>query len=251
MEPTQTENPPPKSVRGKLLVLVAVVATFGLAFYFFGDLFSLQKLANQEADLIQYKNDHPWVVYGIAFLVYVAVTGLSLPGAATVMTLLLGWLFGFWHAVLVVSFASTAGASVAFLLSRYLMRDAILKRFGSRLESFNEALKKEGAFYLFTLRLMPNVPFFAINVVMGLTPIALRTFWWVSQLGMLPGTAVYVYAGSSLNTGAGSLQTLADKGITGILSTQLIVAFILLGIFPLIIRYTFPHIRKKLGYAQP
>ena len=152
------------------------------------------------------------------------------------MTLLFGWLFGFWRGLVVVSFGSTAGATVAFLLSRYLLRDAIIQRFGDRLSSFNESLEREGAFYLFTLRLIPAVPFFVINAVMGLSPLRVRTFWWVSQLGMLAGTAVYVYAGASVPR----LQTLADKGVGTIFTpsqmTQILMAFVLLGLFPLIVR---------------
>ena len=148
------------------------------------------------------------------------------------MTLIIGWLFGFWSAMLIVSFGSTAGATVAFLLSRHLMRDAIQNRFGERLFKFNEALEREGAFYLFTLRLIPVVPFFVINVVMGLTPLRVTTFWWVSQVGMIPGTAAYVYAGTSVP----DLQTLATKGAGGIISPQLLGAFVILGLLPIVIK---------------
>ena len=117
-----------------------------------------------------------------------------------------GWYFGLAPAVILVSFASTSGATIAFLLSRYLFRDAIQTRFRDQLAKFNQALQREGAFYLFTLRLIPAVPFFVINVVMGLTPIRTLTFWWVSQVGMLAGTIVYVYAGSTIP----SLAHLAD-----------------------------------------
>ncbi|GAB4155037.1 MAG: TVP38/TMEM64 family protein [Planctomycetaceae bacterium] len=176
-----------------------------------------------------FQSEHPVSVYVVAFLIYVAVTGLSLPGAA-VLTLAYGWFFGFLPAVVLVSFASTAGASLAFLSSRYLLHDWVQSRFGDRLEKFNEALKKEGAFYLFTLRLIPAVPFFVINVVMGLTPIRLWTYWWVSQVGMLAGTCVYVYAGASIPTS----EKLVEQGVSGILSWQLILAFVILGIFPIV-----------------
>ena len=171
------------------------------------------------------------LVYAVAFLVYVAVTGLSLPGAI-VLTLTCGWLFGFWRGLVLVSFASTTGATVAFLMSRFLLRDSIQRRFGDRLATFNQALEREGAFYLFMLRLIPAVPFFVINVVMGLTPIRSRTYWWVSQIGMLPGTAVYVYTGASVP----NLATLAEKGFQGILSPQLLMAFALLGLVPLVLK---------------
>jgi uncharacterized membrane protein YdjX (TVP38/TMEM64 family) len=216
-------------VKRVLFVVAAAVASF--LYWRFGDTLSLESLAAREAELRQFQDQHPWLVYGLAFVVYVTVTGLSLPGAAG-MTLVFGWYFGLWRGLVMVSFASTAGATVAFLLSRYLFRESIQNRFGDRLASFNESLEREGAFYLFTLRLIVAVPFFVINVVMGLTPIRTRTYWWVSQLGMLPGTAVFVYAGDSVP----DLETLAAKGAGGILSTQLMIAFLLLGLFPLAIK---------------
>ena len=155
------------------------------------------------------------------------------------MSLVCGWFFGFWRGVVIVSFASTAGATMAFLLSRYLFRDTIQNRFGDRLERFNRALESEGAFYLFTLRMIPAVPFFVINVVMGLTPIRLWTFWWVSQLGMLAATCVYVYAGAQVP----SLPDLAEQGVAGILTPRLAAALVLLGVFPLAVRLIFNHLR--------
>ncbi|WP_040769634.1 TVP38/TMEM64 family protein, partial [Novipirellula maiorica] len=164
-----------------------------------------------------------------------------------VLTLVYGWYFGFGRGLILVSFASTAGATVAFLLSRFLFRDTIQNRFGERLKSFNASLEKEGPFFLFTLRLIPAVPFFVINAVMGLTPIRTRTFWWVSQIGMLAGTAVYVYAGSSVP----DLQTLADQGIGAVFTSgqlwQIGSAFVLLGLFPLIVRWTMKLIQRKTG----
>jgi uncharacterized membrane protein YdjX (TVP38/TMEM64 family) len=138
-----------------------------------------------------------------------------------------------------VSFASTTGATVAFLVSRYLLRDAVQARFGGRLEKFNEALRREGAFYLFTLRLIPAAPFFAINLVMALTPIRVRTFWWVSQLGMLPGTFVFVNGGAALP----DLQTIIDERGAGILSVHLVLSFVALGLFPI-------AAKKIIGYVQ-
>lgn len=215
----------------KFVILAAVLAAVPIGYAQFADALSLDHLAVRETVLRQYQEEHPVLVYGIAFLVYVAVTGLSLPGAAG-LTLLFGWYFGFWRAVVLVSVSSTTGATLAFFLSRYLFRDFIQNRFGDRLAAFNKSLEREGAFYLFTLRLIPAVPFFVINVVMGLTPIRPRTYWWVSQLGMLPGTAIYVYAGSSVP----NLAVLADQGASGILSPQVITAFLLLGLFPLVVK---------------
>lgn len=223
--------------RWKKLALFAVVIAAGVFVYTqFGDSLSLSSLAERESQLREFQQEHPVLVYGIAFAIYVAITGLSLPGAAA-LTLLYGWYFGVGRGLLIVSFASTTGATLAFLLSRYLFRDVIQSRFGERLGKFNEALEREGAFYLFMLRLIPAVPFFVINAVMGLTPIKTSTFWWVSQVGMLAGTAVYVYAGSSVP----DIATLAEKGVNAIFTTsqltQIIVAFTLLGIFPLAARW--------------
>ena len=217
--------------KARLAVLLAVAAAAVAVYLRFGDALSLAAIAEQEASLRAFQQDHPWLVYGAAFLVYVAVTGLSLPGAA-VLTLVFGWYFDFLRAVVLVSFASTTGASLAFLLSRYVFRGAVQSRFGARLRAFNEALARDGAVYLFTLRLIPAVPFFVINLVMGLTPLRAATFWWVSQVGMLPGTAVYVYAGSAVP----DLQLLAERGLGGIVSPQVLAAFVLLGVFPLLVR---------------
>lgn len=208
-------------VKGVAFLVVAAVGVS--AYLFFGDALSLEHLAERETQLRRYRSEHPIQVYVIAFAAYAGVTGLSLPGAA-VLTLVYGWYFGLVRGVVLVSFASTIGATLAFLLSRYLLRDAVQRRFGERLSAFDQALAAEGAFYLFTLRLIPAVPFFIINLVMGLTPIRTSTYWWVSQLGMLPGTAVYVYAGSTFP----DLKTLAERGVGGILSPQLIAAFIAL-----------------------
>ncbi|MBM3998997.1 MAG: TVP38/TMEM64 family protein [Planctomycetes bacterium] len=235
----------------KKAILPLLIAGVGLAaLHGLGITLDLQCLARRESDLRAFGDDHPVLVWFIAFAAYVAVTGLSLPGA-TPMSLLYGWHFGWLGGVVLVSFASTAGATVAFLLSRFLFRDAILARFGDRFAAFNQSLKREGPFFLFTLRLIPAVPFVVINAVMGLTPIRVRTFWWVSQLGMLPGTAVYLYAGSSFP----SLQTLADQGISAVFTrTQLALittAFVLLGAFPLAVRVTMAWISALWRVPRP
>ena len=212
-------------------ILVAVLMVIVLGYTQFSDALSLQNLVSGEEQLREHQRANPVLVYGLAFLIYSTVTGLSLPGAAA-MTLLFGWYFGMLPALIVVSFASTTGATLAFLLSRYLLRESIQARFGTRLAAFNEALDKEGAFYLFTLRLIPAVPFFVINVVMGLTPVRTITYWWVSQVGMLPGTIVYVYAGTSVP----DLKTLIDMEPADVLSGRLITAFVLLGVFPIVVK---------------
>jgi uncharacterized membrane protein YdjX (TVP38/TMEM64 family) len=222
----------------RLTIMLAVGIAIFFAYRNYGDILSLDILASMETELQQYQLDNPVLVWGVAMLIYVTATGLSLPGA-TVLTLVFGWYFGFVRSLILVSFASTAGATLAFLLSRYLLRDVVQNRFGDKLTAFNNSLEREGAFYLFTLRLIPAVPFFIINVVMGLTPLKTSTYWWASQLGMLPGTAVYVYAGSQFP----NLQTLAEKGGSGILTPQLMAAFVLLGLFPLIVKRIMGRLR--------
>ena len=227
--------------RRKLVVLALVLLVGGGLFYRFQDTLTLEYLVQREAELYELKQRQPVLVYGGALLLYVTVTGLSLPGAA-VMSLLYGKFFGLVPGVILVSFASTAGATLAFLLSRYFLRDAIQEKFGERLTRFNEALEREGAFYLFTLRLIPAVPFFVINVVMGMTPIRVRTFWWVSQLGMLAGTIVYINAGDSLP----SLKVIVEEGAAVILNTELVISFLILGAFPLVVRRLMGVLRPKL-----
>ncbi len=141
-------------------------------------------LAAKENELRQLLQLHPYLVWASAFVIYVFATGLSIPGAA-ILSLFLGWYLGFTTGAILVSFASTTGATLAFLSSRYLLRNRIIKRYANRLEGMNEHLKREGAFYLFTLRLIPAIPFFLVNLLMGLSPMRVRTFWWVSQIGML------------------------------------------------------------------
>jgi pyruvate/2-oxoglutarate dehydrogenase complex dihydrolipoamide dehydrogenase (E3) component/uncharacterized membrane protein YdjX (TVP38/TMEM64 family) len=169
------------------------------------------------------------------FAAYVAVTGLSLPGAA-VMTLAAGAIFGLGWGTLIVSFASTLGATLAFLSARFLLRDWVQARFGDRLRPVNEGFAREGAFYLFALRLVPVFPFVAINLLMGLTPIRAWTYFWVSQLGMLAGTVVYVYAGSQL----GEFR----------LSAGLVLAFALLGLFPLLAKRATGALQARRVYAK-
>ncbi|WP_010485482.1 FAD-dependent oxidoreductase [Pseudomonas sp. S9] len=218
----------------KILLMGVILALIASFFVFdLGQYLNLEALKAQQASLNAQVSAQPLLAAGIFFVIYVAVTALSLPGAA-LMTLLGGALFGLGEGFLLVSFASTMGATLAMLSSRFLLRDWVQKRFGKRLASIDQGVEREGAFYLFALRLVPLFPFFLINLAMGLTRLPVRTFWWVSQLGMLPGTLVYVNAGREL----GQLESLS-----GILSPGLIGAFVLLGIFPIIAR-------KLLGLIQ-
>jgi uncharacterized membrane protein YdjX (TVP38/TMEM64 family) len=220
------------------LVLLAVAAVG--AFWLMRDRLSLEYLASQEAALRLYRENNPFLTAVIAIAVYVAVTGLSLPGA-TVLTLAYGWYFGFWQGLLVVSFGSTAGATFAFLATRYLLQGWVQGRFAHKLVPINEAFEREGAFYLFTLRLTPAIPFFIINAVMGLTKIRVTAFWWISQLGMLPATAAYVYAGSSVP----SLKQLAEEGVGTVISWQMLLAFAILGMLPLVIKRVMETLSKR------
>jgi len=193
---------------------------------------------SQEGFALYYSANAPAVI-GLYMLVYIAVTSLSLPGAA-VLTLAGGALFGLVTGTIVVSFASTIGATVAFLVSRFLLRDWVQAEFQDRLKAINRGIESEGAFYLFTLRLIPAFPFFVINLVMGLTRMRAWTFYWVSQVGMLAGTIVFVNAGREL----GKLESLK-----GILSPGLILSFALLGVFPLAVKKLMEAYRKHKGLA--
>jgi pyruvate/2-oxoglutarate dehydrogenase complex dihydrolipoamide dehydrogenase (E3) component/uncharacterized membrane protein YdjX (TVP38/TMEM64 family) len=221
--------------KSKLLVL-AVIAAAITAFFVFDlkQYVSLDYFQAQRAAIEAQVQAYPLRTALLFFGVYVAVTGLSLPGAA-IMTLIAGALFGLLWGTVIVSFASTLGATLAFLASRFLLRDWVQQRFGDRLRPINEGIAREGAFYLFALRLVPAFPFFVINLVMGLTPIRTSTYYWVSQLGMFAGTLVYVYAGTQLG---------AFK-----ISAGLLLAFALLGIFPLLAKKALDALKARKVYA--
>jgi pyruvate/2-oxoglutarate dehydrogenase complex dihydrolipoamide dehydrogenase (E3) component/uncharacterized membrane protein YdjX (TVP38/TMEM64 family) len=224
----------------QLLVLII----FGLALFAWialdlGQYLQLSVVQARMEELQTWYADNPLLAGFAYFCVYVAVTGLSVPGAA-VMTLAGGALFGFWYALLLVSFGSSIGATVAFLVSRTLLRDWVQARFGRQLQALNSGFAKDGAFYLFTLRLVPVFPFFLINLVMGLLPIGTWRYYWVSQIGMLPATAVYVNAGTQL----GQLDSLS-----GIVSAPLLLSFVLLGLFPLLARGLVGYLQRRRALA--
>ncbi|MFA6230018.1 MAG: FAD-dependent oxidoreductase [Rhodanobacter sp.] len=220
-----------------IALLAAVVTFFALGLQ---HQFSLDALKARQHDLDAYRLAHPITLAGGFFLIYVAFAALSLP-AATLLTLAAGALFGLLEGIVLVSFASSLGASLAFLASRFVLRDTVQQRFGKRLLTINQGIQREGAFYLFTLRLVPLFPFFVINLVMGLTTLPLRTFYWVSQLGMLAATVVYVNAGTQL----ASLHSLS-----GIVSPKLLGSFIPLGLFPLLARWMVERIKARRVYAR-
>jgi uncharacterized membrane protein YdjX (TVP38/TMEM64 family) len=222
--------------KGRIAV-VLVFAALVVAFIWF-DLvryLNLEYLKARQADIDTFYRQHPVTVLAAYFFAYVAITGLSLPGAA-IMTLAGGAVFGLLWGTVVVSFASTLGATVAFVVSRYVLRDGIQRRYGDRLKTINAGVERDGGFYLFTMRLVPAFPFFVINLVMGLTPMRTLTFAWVSQIGMLPGTVVYVNAGTQL----GRIESLQ-----GILSPTLIGSFVLLGVFPLIAKWIVGAVKAR------
>ena len=217
-----------------IIALIVVFFTFDL-----GRFLTLEALKSGQATFAAGYDASPWRVAGAYLLLYVAVTALSLPGAA-VMTLAGGALFGLWVGTLLVSFASSIGATLAFLASRWLLRDWVQARYGERLAAVNAGMAKDGAFYLFTLRLVPVLPFFIINLLMGLTPIKTRTFYGVSQVGMLAGTLVYVNAGTQL----AQLDSLS-----GILSPGLVASFALLGVFPWLAKRLVTLVQARTLYA--
>ena len=224
----------------KKIALIAAFAALVVSFFAF-DLHQLLTLEGLKAGLADFESQRaaePLLTAGLFLLAYVLVTALSLPGAA-VMTLAAGALFGLGWGTLIVSFASSIGATLAFLASRYLLRDTVQARFGDRLQAINEGMSKDGAFYLFTLRLVPVFPFFLINLLMGLTPIKAVTFYLVSQVGMFAGTIVYVNAGTQL----AQLDSLS-----GILSPSLLLSFALLGVFPLIAKKILAVIKAQRVY---
>jgi len=220
----------------KILIVLVIVALIAAFFIFdLGQYLSLDYLKSQHTALVQYTTENKVIAMGGFFLIYVAVAALSLPGAS-IMTLAGGAIFGFLTGVILVSFASTIGATLAFLFSRYMFRDTVQNKFSSYLQTINNGVEEEGAFYLFTLRLIPVVPFFVVNLLMGLTGLKTLTFAWVSQIGMLPATAVFVNAGNQL----AQLDSLKD-----ILSPQLLAAFALLGIFPIVAKKLLNLYKKR------
>jgi pyruvate/2-oxoglutarate dehydrogenase complex dihydrolipoamide dehydrogenase (E3) component/uncharacterized membrane protein YdjX (TVP38/TMEM64 family) len=227
--------------RNKMVLLAAVAALVVVYFAFdLGQYFSLEYVKQRQADFSALYAQHPWTVTGAFFALYVVVTGLSLPGAA-ILTLVAGAIFGLLVGTIIVSFASSIGATLAFLVSRYVLRDSVQGKFGARLVDINKGIEKDGAFYLFTLRLVPLIPFFVINLVMGLTRMKTGVFYLASQIGMLAGTIVYVNAGT---------QLARIESLRGILSPGLLGSFVLLGLFPLIAKKIVDVIQGRKVYAR-
>ena len=223
------------------IALLLFVTALIVAFFIFDlqQFLSLEMLKSKQAEFEAYRLNHPGASIAVYALVYIAVTGLSLPGAA-ILTLAGGAVFGLFWGTVIVSFASSIGATLAFIAARFLFRDSVKNRFGDRLQAIDEGISRDGAFYLFTLRLVPIFPFFIINLVMGLTKMKTLVFYWVSQIGMFAGTIVYVNAGT---------QLAKIESLSGILSPRLIGSFALLGIFPLIARKIVEIVKANKVYT--
>ena len=228
------------SPRSARILLVALLAATLIAISQLGllDGLSLETLKLRQAELSAWTQGNPWLAAGAFFVVYVAATALSVPGAA-VLTLAAGAIFGLLQGLLLVSFASSLGATLAMLIARFVLRDALTRRFAERLKTINAGVERDGAFYLLSLRLVPVFPFFMINLVAGLTQLRTWTFYWVSQLGMLPGTLAYVFAGTQLAT----IQTPSD-----VLSPALLAALTVLGLLPLIMRTLLRSLQARRVY---
>ncbi|MCL7421125.1 MAG: FAD-dependent oxidoreductase [Methylobacter sp.] len=229
-------------MKASRIVLLLVIAVLIAAFFIFdlGQYLTLEALKSRQAVIESYRSAHPGLSVAIYALIYIAVTGLSLPGAA-VLTLAGGAVFGLLWGTVIVSFASSIGATLAFLAARFLFRDAVKSRFGTRLQAIDEGINRDGPFYLFTLRLVPLFPFFMINLAMGLTALRAWTFYWVSQVGMLAGTLVYVNAGT---------QLAKIESLSGILSPTLLGSFALLGLFPLLAKKIVETVKALKVYRQ-
>jgi uncharacterized membrane protein YdjX (TVP38/TMEM64 family) len=218
----------------KMILGIILVATIVLLAVNFGQYLTLENAKAQQALLNDYIETNFVVAAAAYFILYVMITAFSIPGAA-VVTLLGAALFGFWTSLLLVSFASTIGATLAFLSSRFLLRDWVQGKFGDKLSTINQGIEKDGAFYLFSLRLIPVFPFFLINLLMGLTPISVGRYYLTSQLGMLPGTAVYLNAGT---------QLAEIDSLSGIVSPSVLLSFALLGVFPIAAKWIMSKFRS-------
>jgi len=231
--------------QSKKIIIFVIIAVFSLWYAFdLNQYVSLQQIKELQQTSGDYINQNKVFAMLVFFISYVTITGFSLPGAV-LLTLLGGGLFGFGYGLLLISFASSIGATLAFLVSRYLLRDYVQNKFGARLDAINKGIEKEGNFYLFSLRLIPVFPFFLINILMGLTKISTRNFYLVSQIGMLAGTAVYVWAGTQLSE---------INSLSGIASPSLLSALVLLGIFPWIAKKglaMFSERKRYEGWDKP
>ncbi|MBC8316930.1 MAG: TVP38/TMEM64 family protein [Desulfobulbaceae bacterium] len=227
-------------IKRLLIVLAGILAVFLFYYFDLKQYLTLSYIKESQESLQQLYLENRLTVISAYMAIYIAVTALSLPGAV-IMTLAGGGLFGFTVGTIVISFASTIGATIACAVSRYLLRDSVQGKFSDKLKAINKGIEEEGAFYLFTVRLIPVFPFFIVNLLLGLTKMPLITYFWVSQLGMIPGTMVYVNAGKEL----AKIDSLG-----GILSPGLIASFVILGLFPITVKKTMGFFRRKKTTLQ-
>ncbi len=230
----------------KKIIILVIIGAIAAAFFYYdlGTYFDFQYIKEQQAAFAEQYQANPVFIIGIFFLIYVVATAVSLPGAA-ILTLVAGALFGLVLGTIIVSFASTIGATLAFWASRYVLGESVQQKFGDRLKPLNDGIEKDGAFYLFSLRLVPVVPFFLINLLMGLTKIKSFTYFWVSQIGMLLGTIVYVNAGT---------QLAQIDSASGILTPAVLGSFVVLGIAPWIGKWVLSMLKRRRaykGYTKP
>ena len=220
----------------KISLLLFLISLIILFFIFeMNQYSSLQNVKIQYQNLLHYYDKNNLLIHIIFIFIYIITTSLSLPFALA-LTLIGGALFGFWYGLILVSFGSTIGATIAFLIARFIGYEYVRKNYKNQLSKFYNGFKKEGAFYLFALRMVPLFPFFMINIITALMPIKTWTFYWVSQVGMLPGTILYVFAGTQLS----EIKSLSD-----IMSPTIIVTFILIGFFPILVKEIFKYLKNK------
>lgn len=224
----------------KVILLIVLLVSFAAVYVNFGHLLTLEQIKGFHQSLQSDIQENLFLYSAAYFLAYVVVTALSIPGAA-VVTLLGAALFGFWWSLLLVSFASSIGATIAFLSSRYLLREWVDSKFKDKLVPINQGVEKDGAFYLLTLRLIPVFPFFVINLLMGLTSLSVGRFYLFSQLGMLPGTMVYLNAGTQLSE---------ITSLSGLISPQILGSLALLGVFPILIKFVINKVIKSRTQAE-
>ncbi|MGR6861477.1 TVP38/TMEM64 family protein [Aliivibrio salmonicida] len=224
----------------KVILLIVLLVSFAAVYVNFGHLLTLEQIKGFHQSLQSDIQENLFLYSAAYFVAYVVVTALSIPGAA-VVTLLGAALFGFWWSLLLVSFASSIGATIAFLSSRYLLREWVDSKFKDKLVPINQGVEKDGAFYLLTLRLIPVFPFFVINLLMGLTSLSVGRFYLFSQLGMLPGTMVYLNAGTQLSE---------ITSLSGLISPQILGSLALLGVFPILIKFVINKVIKSRTQAE-
>jgi uncharacterized membrane protein YdjX (TVP38/TMEM64 family) len=230
-------------MRRKLLVLVVFIAVIAVGWYFARQHLSLETISRQEARLRAALADYPLRSFLVGLLAYVVLTFVP-PTAGK--ALVFGWLFGLWQGIVIVNVGLTFAAIVMFLISRYLLRDRLRARRGAYLMRLDAAIDRDGAFYLFALRMM-HAPYTFLNYALGATALRTGSFWWATQLGMLPGNALFVYAGTRMPT----LQEAAEEGLSSVASPQLIGAFVLVGVFPLIARWAIRRLWPRVEKSGP